>query len=134
MAVAERCPNCDSELPHGAPKGLCPRCLLRQALGSDAFGLDPVDNPATTLWQASGPDVRNVLGYLAETLGPVPRLRLRDTEPHSDPGSVVQPGSLEMPAPPDTGARLQLLGEIARGGMGASPSQESATTSDVLDQ
>ena len=35
------------------------------------------------------------------------------------PGPLVQPGSPEMPAAGDRTGRLQLLGEIARGGMGA---------------
>ncbi len=119
MAAADRCLNCDSELPHGAPKGLCPRCLLRQGLGSDAFGLAPGDTPATTLSQASGPDVRGLLAELNQTLEPIPRHQLRVTEPDTDRGSVARPGSREVPAPPEPVARLQLLGEIGRGGMGA---------------
>ena len=37
----------------------------------------------------------------------------------SGPEPMVQPGSAEMPPPADRSARLQLFGEIARGGMGA---------------
>jgi hypothetical protein len=44
---------------------------------------------------------------------------LRDSEIGDGPGPLVQPGSPEMPAAGDRPGRLQLLGEIARGGMGA---------------
>ena len=61
------------------------------------------------------------LGVLAATLGPVPRVLLRDTDPVTGPGRMVRPGSAEMPAPGTRSSadRLQLLGEVARGGMGA---------------
>jgi serine/threonine-protein kinase len=35
MAEPEVCPNCRSELPVSAPWGLCPTCLLREALSAD---------------------------------------------------------------------------------------------------
>ena len=118
MADADRCPNCGSELPLNAPRGLCPRCLHRQGLDSDAFGLVPGVSPATTMAPDSGWDGSSVLASLAESVGPVPRVLLRDSEPATDPGPFVKPGSPEMPPSPDP-AGLQLLGEIARGGMGA---------------
>jgi serine/threonine protein kinase len=34
MTDALRCPECGSELPANAPRGLCPRCLMKQALES----------------------------------------------------------------------------------------------------
>ena len=64
----------------------------------------------------SGPP--SVLETLAAGIGPVPRVLLRDTDPGPDP-PVTKPTSPEMPAPEDRAARLRLLGEIARGGMGA---------------
>jgi serine/threonine-protein kinase len=48
----------------------------------------------------------------------VPRVHLRDDEPYNDSGPMVRPSSAEMPDPSDRLARLQLLGEVARGGMG----------------
>ena len=45
-------------------------------------------------------------------------MHLRDTEPFTGPETVVRPSSAEMPDPSDRLARLQLLGELARGGMG----------------
>jgi eukaryotic-like serine/threonine-protein kinase len=59
------------------------------------------------------------LARLAETMAGIPRVQLRDTEPITGPGPVVCPSSAEMPGPSDRLARLQLLGEVARGGMGA---------------
>ena len=58
------------------------------------------------------------LTKLAETIANVPRVNLRDTEPFTGPGPIVRPSSAEMPSPTDRPARLQLLGEVARGGMG----------------
>ena len=80
MADADRCPNCGSELPHDAPKGLCPRCLLRQGLDSDAFSLAPGGTPAATMSLASGPDGSSVLAEpgrerRARPPPPAPRLR-----------------------------------------------------------
>jgi eukaryotic-like serine/threonine-protein kinase len=58
---------------------------------------------------------------LATSLGGLPRVLLRDTdadgETPSEPPS--RPGSAEMPPPGNAPQRLQLLGELARGGMGA---------------
>ncbi len=118
MADADRCPNCGSERPGNAPKGLCPRCLLRQGLDSDALSLAR-GGPAATMPMGSGSGVGRILAELAESTGPIPRVLLRDSDPGTDPGPVVKPGSPEMPEPAGPDARLQLLGEIARGGMGA---------------
>ncbi len=59
------------------------------------------------------------LARLAETLADIPRVHLRDTEPFTGPGAEGRASSAEMPDPSDRLARLQLLGEVARGGMGA---------------
>jgi serine/threonine protein kinase len=63
----------------------------------------------------------SVWDSLATSLGGLPHVLLRDTdadgESPSEPPS--RPGSAEMPAPGQGPQRLQLLGEIARGGMGA---------------
>ena len=36
MADPDRCPICGAARPADAPEGLCPRCLMRNALGGDA--------------------------------------------------------------------------------------------------
>jgi len=58
------------------------------------------------------------LATLAATAGPLPRVLLRDTDAGTEP-PLVRPSSTELPEPADRPARLQLLGQIARGGMGA---------------
>jgi tRNA A-37 threonylcarbamoyl transferase component Bud32/tetratricopeptide (TPR) repeat protein len=37
MTAENRCPNCGAERPENAPEGLCPRCLMGQALADDQF-------------------------------------------------------------------------------------------------
>jgi tRNA A-37 threonylcarbamoyl transferase component Bud32 len=44
---------------------------------------------------------------------------LRDADSTADPGPVTRPSSTEIPDKVNRSARLQLFGEIARGGMGA---------------
>ncbi|MBY0397720.1 MAG: serine/threonine-protein kinase, partial [Thermoleophilia bacterium] len=101
------CPDCGSTVPDDAPRGLCPRCLMRAALSNAA---DHTDATAAHPHAAPG-----VLDTLAQTAGPVPRVLLRDTAPGEDPGPVVRP----EPAPQDPSTRYRIDGEIARGGMGA---------------
>ena len=55
-------------------------------------------------------------------------MHLRDAEPFTGPGPVVRPSSAEMPGPSDRLARLQLLGEVARGGMGVIIKGATATS------
>ena len=119
MADADRCPKCGSVLPPDATKGLCPRCLLQHGLDSDAISLARGGPPAPVMSLDSGPVGTSALARVSETIGPVPHVLLRDSELATGPGPVVQPGSPELTAPSDPAARLQVLGEIARGGMGA---------------
>jgi serine/threonine-protein kinase len=58
-----------------------------------------------------------VVSALGASLGAVPRVLLRDPEGETA-APVGRPGSDQM-LPPDATGRYQLLGEIARGGMGA---------------
>ena len=118
MADADRCPECGYELKPHAAKGQCPRCLLRQGLDSDALSLDRGGPTAKTVLDP-GSEIVRLQSPRMESIGPIPRLLLRDFAAGTEPGPVVQPGSPEMPRPADPAARLQLLGEIARGGMGA---------------
>ncbi len=57
----------------------------------------------------------SILAALSRTIGSVPRVLLRETEPY-DATAVVRPCSAEMPT---SAGRYQLLGEIGHGGMGA---------------
>ena len=92
-----------------APAALCPRCLLGNARG---------DDPHVTFPLLPGGAGR-VLETLAATVGPIPRVLLTDAQGQEDRAPVIQPSSPEMPSPADRSGRVTLLGEIARGGMGA---------------
>jgi Flp pilus assembly protein TadD len=133
MAAENNCPHCESRQSADAMAGLCPHCLLRLGLGDDlsrapgredqpgrpdprsAGGhhglLRPVSG-ATPVFPVSG-----VLDALGEAIGPVPRVLLRDGS--VDDHRPVKPRSTEMPDLADDTGRYQLIGEIARGGMGA---------------
>ena len=105
------CPNCHKALPPRAPRGLCPRCLLRAGMGDVSSGTN-LGSPQN---QAEG----GVLKTLAEVVGDLSQVLLRDAEPRDAHDFVVRPGSPELPEGVDRPSRLQLFGEIARGGMGA---------------
>ncbi len=99
MPSPDRCPLCAAALPAGAPAGLCPRCLLREAM--DLGQPTAMKGPSQT-WP--GLDGRlSVEGFAGVATESPP---------------VVLPGSPELAAPAATG-RYEILGEIARGGMGA---------------
>jgi tRNA A-37 threonylcarbamoyl transferase component Bud32 len=66
-----------------------------------------------------GPVSPSTLGELAETLGGLPRVLLRETELNGTAEPLVQAASPEMPSASERNSRYQLFGEIARGGMGA---------------
>src|SRR5258708_2235092 len=100
-AAPDRCPSCHAERPPNAPAGLCPRCLLRAGLESDALCLSRAGEVGATVDLAGPPGV----------LQPRPAAA---TRPPPD-----RPGPPGMPPPEDRAARIRLLGEIARGGMGA---------------
>ena len=128
----DTCPDCGAKLVANAPAGLCPQCLLQLGLGADLSythirqgqgGLSatqprPRDSAIMhTLSDVHGPAAPSrVLNNLDESLGPAPRVLLRDG-PADDP-RPVRPGSEEMPEFTGESSRYQLLGEIARGGIG----------------
>ena len=115
MADRKCCPNCGDEMPVNAPQGLCPACLLCQGLQSEAPSRVPHDEPgATTPHHAKIPHA-SMMDFLKSLFGEVPSILLRDSNAGVEP-PVVRPSSSEMPS--DHG-RYQILGEIARGGMGA---------------
>jgi len=69
--------------------------------------------------RSPGEPASTAIDDLTASFGSFPQVLLRDTEPGCDGDPLVQPLSPEMPALADRPARLQLFGEIARGGMGA---------------
>ncbi len=115
MAEPARCPNCKHELPVNAPQGLCPMCLLAQAMESEASSLSHPGNPGVKARSSNGVSHGGVMEALRNSIGEVPSILLRDTQAEPDP-PLVRPSSPEMPC--DKG-RYHILGEIDHGGMGA---------------
>ena len=113
MIAENGCRGCGNPLPIGALDGLCPVCLPAQGLGGDGSA-SGVTGPFMSATTRPG-----LLDTLARTTGGLPRVLLRDSE-IGDGSRPVGPAGF----PRDARARrplgrLQLLGEIARGGMGA---------------
>jgi eukaryotic-like serine/threonine-protein kinase len=111
MDPANACPRCGSPRLANAPAGLCPRCLLGHGLraGPADVGLSPVGRRPSLY--PSG-----ILSTLDESLGPVPRVLLRDGAPGGE--RPARAASEEVPVAVGDAGRYQLHGEIARGGMG----------------
>ncbi|HEX8203366.1 MAG TPA: serine/threonine-protein kinase, partial [Isosphaeraceae bacterium] len=114
MNAEGRCPGCGNALPDGSLQGLCSVCLLREGL---AGGVPPSPSHEDTIPVA--PAAPGVLETLAEAVGGMPRVLLRDIEPEGDTALVEEPNATRLPLPGDRPAKYRLFGEIARGGMGA---------------
>ncbi len=102
--VVATCPDCGRTQSAGA----CRHCRPDRARYGETIGTDPL---AAIL---AGP----VLESLAASIGPVPHLLLPDTSDGTMGQPPVNPASPEMPPIADRPTCVQLLGEIARGGMG----------------
>ena len=121
------CSRCGAERQDGGLGGLCPRCLLGFGLdlGRARPGAPAARGGDAHLGSRPGPTsetgpypVPGLLESLNESIGPVPRVLLRDGP--ADDARPVRPGSEEMPElAGGESVRYQLLGEVARGGMGA---------------
>jgi len=122
MTGAEICPDCGARRPAASPAGLCPLCLLRlgAALSAELAGEDGFDASIDVPEPARGEN--GVLGSkpAASTgdvaIGAAARIHLRDAP---DAARLVRPGSPQMPDLSGQPSRYQLIGELARGGMGA---------------
>jgi tetratricopeptide (TPR) repeat protein len=112
MDEQDCCRGCGQNRPSDAPSGLCPACLLKAGLLGEGSVL-----PDVTI--TFGPASSSVLASFGEAFGNIPPVLLRDADSITDPGPVIRPSSPEMPDSAERSARLQLFGEIARGGMGA---------------
>src|SRR5262249_37568596 len=113
-----RCPSCGAERPANAPGGLCPRCVLRHAMESNGSA-DGTSAPGL-------PRLGPALATIALGAGSVPQVRLTEADRTGSEGDgtgesdpAVRLDSSEVPAEPGDASHLELLGEIARGGMGA---------------
>lgn len=133
MKVAEHaCPDCGAKLLSNAPGGLCPRCLLQLGLGRESpaehgefvsdrtSGRSPEFRRDDTRSMPGNGDRQHVSGVLSDlddVIGSVPRVLLRDgTDGDS---RVLKSGVAQIPELTCDAGRYQLLGEIARGGIGA---------------
>jgi serine/threonine-protein kinase len=133
MLEETTCPRCGAKRPANSPAGFCPQCLLRLGLETDppnaasasdetGFFIQPpsdgdrdfVKMPSRS---ASPSMVSGILSSLDASIGPLPRILLRDGP--AEEIRPIRPGSKEMPELTGDRGRYQLLGEIARGGMGA---------------
>ena len=122
MTGAESCPDCGARLPAGSPAGLCPLCLLRlgAALSADLAGESgseastDVPEPARG---RSGPSGRRPPCRPGTVRSGRSLASISGTRP--DAARLVRPGSPEMPDLSGQPSRYQLIGELARGGMGA---------------
>jgi serine/threonine-protein kinase len=107
MEITTICPDCETRLPENTPAGLCPRCLLRlgaelaveEKFEGDVTGFD--DDPARL-------DLNNPQDA-------TPRIHLRESDDNS---RLIRMTSSEMPNLSGQASRYQLVGELARGGMG----------------
>src|SRR5262245_49127159 len=129
MQAARRCPSCGGELPAGVLQGLCPRCLLRRGMelcaDSEATedGCIPHPEPSPLPWRhvSDGPqpaEGRSIASAVAASAGTFPQILLRETS-HDEGTPVSRLVSREAPAGAIDGGKYRILGEIARGGMGA---------------
>ncbi|QDV35412.1 protein kinase domain-containing protein [Tautonia plasticadhaerens] len=113
--VPDRCPTCGADLPADVPPGTCPRCFAPLEPDGPPPARDRSGESAPPV-DFDGP------GGLMETLpsgeGDATRGPLRDTQEGPEP-PLVRPGSPGLLAPTGPPCRIRLLGEIARGGMGA---------------
>ena len=81
-------------------------------MGAALPSMSPSSHEATGIVEPAGP---GVLETIAQSIGTVPRVLLRDTAPGETPGPIVRPDATDA----DTSIRYRIDGEIARGGMGA---------------
>src|SRR5262245_56816382 len=111
MADSETCERCGSARSPNSPKGLCPRCLLAQAMAESESLASGLPRPGYDVTVALAPASSSVLSMIAESIGEVPSVLLRDSELESAPGPVVKPSSPDMTVMDVRPGRYQLFGE-----------------------
>ena len=125
MGPATACPRCGSARLANAPAGLCPRCLLGHGLRTGRVGGPdekdrgpggPAGVGVMSVGRRRAPGPSGILSTLDETLGPVPRVLLREAPAGEE--RPARAASEEMPVVVGDAGRYHLHGEIARGGMG----------------
>src|SRR5271165_2942979 len=119
MADIPRCDRCGNPLPSDAPDGKCPTCVSRAEMPAETLPLPVVADVNTAGLSVDPAQTGSVLDDLTRSIGPIPRVLLRDTDADETGLGITTPSSDEMPAPLERGGRYEIFGEIARGGMGA---------------
>src|SRR4051794_8528133 len=126
MADENRCPNCGTERPASAPEGLCPRCLMGNALGEEA----PADVGPTVAGQAetgvqTSPHARAMGAEATEAENAAPALNDATGILTSKPDGVTLPTDGNgQTSDLSRGAKVRYFGdyeirrELGRGGMG----------------
>ncbi len=109
MPEPRNCPNCGASLAARAPEGLCPRCLLGAGLGRESLTRSSRGEPAITMSAGPSGGARSVLVTIADAVGSVPHVLLRDTDAGFEP-PIVQP---DRGAQADLSLRYRIDGEIA---------------------
>ncbi len=112
MSESLTCQDCGAPLAPGAPRNLCPRCLLRAGLAGPSGNVAEHEQRPSTADQ--GTTTPGVLDALAVSTGVVSRILLRDTDNGFEP-PLIRP---DKNGGGDSGVRYRIDGEIARGGMG----------------
>ena len=100
-ATHTACTRCGAPISPDDPAGACPRC-----------GLDSATNLVTG--RQAGPTLESI----GASIGSLPLILLPDTADGATEQPLVDPSSTEMPPFAVRPVRVQLLGELARGGMG----------------
>jgi WD40 repeat protein/serine/threonine protein kinase/tetratricopeptide (TPR) repeat protein len=129
-ADANRCPNCGADLPADSPEGLCPRCMMRGALGEETAGTEGPTERASDETGAQAPPGATQLGATAAeapTLGQgegLPSRVAASIETGEPNGAALTSDGNDEASGFARGARVryfgdyELLKELGRGGMG----------------
>ena len=121
MEDRNRCRECGVTLPADATGELCSICRQSGDLASGArTQADRIRHvvPDTIAESLAATPAPSALEKLAETVAAIPRVHLRETRLFAGPDYSTIPSSATVPDASDHVSRLQMLGELARGGMG----------------